>query len=550
LFSSLSYSKVVLNPISKKQNYISDPVMLRLLKQSSEAENQVIPWKGGSVIIDTTEDTKKGSNDTVQTDGKLNIASDNAPLLTNVAARAYHFWSGAAEIYLSYKKLQLKSALMLRFKYWNTEIREKKKQELFDRLHEKNSVKMLNLCLELQGFYLKSGQYFGTRHDFMPEPYLRHLGTLHDQVPPMPGDKVQRIIETELSAPIGAVFKSINLEKPVGSASLSQVHEGYLRLSGERVAIKVQYPHAQEMMKSDLKNMKRAFQFLQKYEINQDLVTPIVELEKQIDNEFDFKKEAGAMDRMNLAMRAARMGKIWIPRSRFASSRLLIMTFLDGVPLSRFSEQAESTNKNEEIIDLRKKSGRIGKAVAKRMLGVLAKAWGHMIFNEGLFNADPHPGNILLMPGRKIGLLDWGQTTTVDLSLRYKLAKTIRAMNDNKFDDIVQCFFELGFVVVNPEDKESIIKMVKGMFDTSNLEDGIDMSPFSEGSLLKMNPVTQIPADMYFVLRAVQMFRGLSMKIGVDFSLADAWSGFADQVLKSRAFDESVIKEAQEMPTK
>jgi len=464
----------------------------------------------------------------VQRQQHLSVKSDNSPLLKNVARRAFHFWHGAGKIYFSYKILQAKTFIQSIFICDKYE-RDMRKKTVFDKLHEINSEKMLNLCLELQGFYLKSGQYFGTRHDFMPEAYLRKLGTLHDQVPPMPAQKVQALIEKELSAPLNSVFKSINLEEPVGSASLSQVHEGVLRISGERVAVKVQYPHAKTMMKSDLKNLRRAFTYLERFEIKQDLVTPIKELENQIDKEFDFKREAGAMDHMCLAMKAAKMSNIMVPMTRFASSRLLIMTFLDGVPLSRLSKQI-SDNIFEEVIDIRRKRSFIGKAVAKRMLSALAKAWGHMVFNEGLFNADPHPGNILLMPGRKFGLLDWGQTKTIDLNLRYKIARTIRALKQNDADTIVQCFYDLGFEVQNPEDKISIQKMVRAMFDTRGK---VDMSPFSEHSLLKINPVTQIPADMYFVLRAVQMFRGMSSKVGVDFSLADAWSPFADAVLRN-----------------
>ncbi|CAM9142122.1 unnamed protein product, partial [Heterosigma akashiwo] len=509
----------------EQSDYVPSRNMAKLLRQievMKEDEEASLGVRGGAE--GNSSDSKKlqpnGSNG-------LLTAEDNAPLLTTNAQRAYHFWSGALRIYLSYKALQARTVFA----------GAARKQELFDALHEVNAKKMLNLCLELQGFYLKSGQYFGTRHDFMPRAYLRELSQLHDQVPPMPAAKVKAIVERELCAPLGSVFRSLDLSAPVGAASLSQVHVGFLKRTGEKVAVKVQYPHAKEMMVSDLSNLRKAFSFLQRYEINQDLVTPILELEKQLDNEFDFRREAGAMDRICLAMQKARMRKIAVPKSVFAKPQLLIMSFLEGVPLSRFADEHALMGDTPEglaaSLDPRRPrvSGRVGKVVAARMLNILAKAWGYMIFKEGLFNGDPHPGNLLLMPGRRIGLLDWGQTKVIEPGLQYKIAQTILAMRGGADAEVVRWFFALGFEVQNPGDHASIVKMVRGMFDTREILGKDDLNPFAEASLLKLNPVTQIPEDIYFVLRAIQMFRGLSTKVGVRFSLAEAWAPYAREVV-------------------
>ena len=99
-------------------------------------------------------------------------------------------------------------------------------------IHEKNSRRMINLCLSLRGFYLKTGQFLGTRHDFMPAMYTTKLSKLHDDVPPLSGKEIKKIIEKELNGTIEEYFTSLTLEKPIGAASIAQVHAGIWRKTG------------------------------------------------------------------------------------------------------------------------------------------------------------------------------------------------------------------------------------------------------------------------------------------------------------------------------
>jgi preprotein translocase subunit SecY len=127
-------------------------------------------------------------------------------------------------------------------------------------MHDINSKRMLKLCLDLRGFYLKTGQFLGTRHDFMPKQYIKLLSTLQDNVPPLNGQAVLQLIEDELlsshpktdatnTSMVNKYFTYINVKKPIGSASIAQVHYGIWRPTNEEVAIKIQYPNA-SMMKS------------------------------------------------------------------------------------------------------------------------------------------------------------------------------------------------------------------------------------------------------------------------------------------------------------
>ena len=171
------------------------------------------------------------------------------------------FWSKACHIYGSYKFMQTRRLLMGLPK---APIEYDADEDIWQIVHETNSQRMIDLCLRLRGFYLKTGQFLGTRHDFMPRHYTTKLSKLHDDVPPMDANDVRKIIEAELCGPIEKYFSSLDLSSPIGSASIAQVHAGVWRQSGEKVAVKVQFPHAERIMVGDLKNLRVLAEYLQR----------------------------------------------------------------------------------------------------------------------------------------------------------------------------------------------------------------------------------------------------------------------------------------------
>ena len=104
--------------------------------------------------------------------------------------------------------------------------------DAWNEIHEINSQRMVKLCLDLRGFYLKTGQFLGTRHDFMPPQYTSKLGRLHDNVPPLGEDVIKEVLENELNGPVDDYFTALDLSQPIGSASVAQVHEGVWKATG------------------------------------------------------------------------------------------------------------------------------------------------------------------------------------------------------------------------------------------------------------------------------------------------------------------------------
>ena len=208
------------------------------------------------------------------------------------------------------------------------------------RLHELNSARMVDLCLSLRGFYLKAGQFLGTRHDFMPSAYTSRLSRLHDDVPALPAERVRWLIERELGGDVQAFFESIDLVSPVGSASVAQVHRAVWRASREEVAVKVQNPDAERCMRDDLRNLERLARFLQRTELRFDLVSAVQELQSQIALEFDFRREAAHMDSVGPRL-VSRVSGLRVPRSIFRTKKLLVMSFLQGESLAKLRQQQQ-----------------------------------------------------------------------------------------------------------------------------------------------------------------------------------------------------------------
>ena len=391
---------------------------------------------------------------------------------------------------------------------------------------------MVDLCLSLRGFYLKAGQFLGTRHDFMPSAYTSRLSRLHDDVPALPAARVRSLIERELRGDLQAYFESIDLEHPVGSASIAQVHRAVWRASREEVAVKVQNPDAERFMRDDLRNLERLARFLQRTELRFDLVSAVQELQSQIALEFDFRREAAHMDSVGPRL-VRRVSGLRVPRSIFGTKKLLVMSFLQGESLAKLRQQQQEKEKERE--QGRGRAEGVWSAAAKRRMGkklldLLATVWAEQIFVLGKFHADPHPGNLCLdQRSGTVGLLDWGQVKELPLHVVRAFAEMILAVDSGDQDRIVRAFSELGIVVQHAEDKHSVEGLALTMFDTKSHR-RFHCDPFHRNKLspLHANRVVSMPRDVFFLLRTVQMIRGLANGFGItDFSLAKKWRPYA-----------------------
>eukprot|EP00959_Pyramimonas_sp_CCMP1952_P177111 3702107-Pyramimonas_sp.AAC.1 len=209
--------------------------------------------------------------------------------------------------------------------------------------------------------------------------------------------------------------------------------------------------------------------------------------------------------------------RVKIPRSvpGLVTKRMLVMDYLDGVQVMRLGDYDLSASQR--------------KMAAKRILTRLSEAYGRMLLTNGVFQADGHPGNILVMKGGTVGLLDYGQSKVLDEDERINFAKMIMALNQNDKRKVVQAMESLG-IVTEKQHLASQCQHATNMFDTLG-----EIDAFGPSSVLKMNPVKEFPRDFFFVLRVVQLLRGLAHGMGIDdFSCAQQWKPYARDALKRR----------------
>lgn len=197
-------------------------------------------------------------------------------------------------------------------------------------------------------------------------------------MPPLPPETARLVVQQELHQ-LGHsmdVFEWLDLDNVLGSASIAQVHKGRLRNGHTDVAVKIQYPNVESLMMADLANFRALGEILQRTELKFDLVRPVHELKRQLSLEFDFKNEANNMAEIRYALRKVK--QVCVPEAipSLVSRRLLVMTFIDGVPLTKLDGSLANRGK------------RAVRYVGRRIMKNLTACYGKMILTDGFFQAD------------------------------------------------------------------------------------------------------------------------------------------------------------------
>jgi ubiquinone biosynthesis protein len=246
---------------------------------------------------------------------------------------------------------------------------------------------------ELGGAYIKLGQLLSVRPDLIPQKYCDEFSKLQDEVPPEPLAVVEKTIEQEFGKPWRTYFMHID-PKPLGSASVAQVHKARLR-NGKAVAIKVQRQNIKQKFAADIHIIRYIGQKLQKHLQNTVNIIQITdEFERYTKKELDFTVEAGHIDEI---CSGAKSNGVVIPKVFWAytAEKILTMEYLDGIKLSEM-KRADKPHAAKVLVD----------------------AFIEQIFACGTFHADLHPGNILLLRNGKIGMLDFGIVGHLDARTR------------------------------------------------------------------------------------------------------------------------------------
>ena len=244
---------------------------------------------------------------------------------------------------------------------------------------------------ELGPTFVKFGQLLSTRPDVVPPDIVAELRSLQDDVRPFPFAQVREVVEAELELTLEQAFLRFD-ETPIAAASIGQVHRAMLP-NGDEVAVKVQRPNAPRQIESDLallyqaarmiKERVRALDFIDAHEL-------VDEFARFIRQELDYKLEARNADTFRRNFAGSEL--VVVPKVywSYCGTRMLTLEFLEGVQLADLDLETTSLEERRELAYQ------------------VTKTWMEMIFRHGFFHGDPHPANVLVLDGGRIGLVDFG----------------------------------------------------------------------------------------------------------------------------------------------
>ena len=275
--------------------------------------------------------------------------------------------------------------------------------------------------------FIKLGQLLSTRADLLPPSYIEALERLQDDVEPFPYAEVVEIVEGELRVRLSKAFVEFD-EKPVAAASLGQVHRAVLR-SGREVAVKVQRPHIRERVLQDLDTFDDLAVLLDRFSSvtrSLDVRRVLEEFRRALLRELDYRQEARNMATLSDQLRDFTEIVVPLPIADYTTSRVLTMDYITGIKITKVSP-VEWTE-----VD--------GAALASSLF----RAYLHQILVDGLFHADPHPGNVLLTPSRRLALIDLGMVGHLSSNVQDHLLRLMLAIADGRGDEAASVVIALG----------------------------------------------------------------------------------------------------------
>lgn len=362
--------------------------------------------------------------------------------------------------------------------------------------------------------FVKLGQVLSTRRDLLPPEFIDELGRLQDQVAPAPWEQIEAVLVAELG-PVDEVFAEFE-RKPLAAASIAQAHTARLH-SGEEVVVKVQRPGIRTVVGKDLDIVARLAGTLEtRTKWGRSLgMTDLAEgFAIAIREELDFRIEASNM----AAVAAAHSGVVTYPEphSGLCTERVLVMTRLNGRPLTSASREQ-------------------GPTLARDLLDCLLR----QILIEGVFHADPHPGNIMLLDSGELGLLDFGSVGRLDGSVRSALQRFLLAMNRQDPLGVTDALLEL---VPRPEEiDEAALERALGQFMAKHLAPGMDsVRMFTDLFKIVTEYGLSIPPEVAAVFRALATLEGTLVRLSPGFSLIGEARAFAGRYMSEQLTDTSI----------
>ncbi len=263
---------------------------------------------------------------------------------------------------------------------------------------------------ELGPTFIKLGQMLSTRPDILPQSYIAELEKLQDTAPTLPFEEVRSVIESEFGAGVDEIYAEFDTV-PIAAASLAQVHGAKL-IDGTPVIVKVQRPHIEEQIETDIEIIYKRVQFAEKHwerAKTYGLTELVDEFASILREELDYTREARNTDRLREVLSRHKRVKVPLVYWKYTTKRVLTLERLEG---TKITDVVHESNLRHDPAEL-----------AAR----LASLFVEQVFVDGFFHADPHPGNILVTTDGTIQLVDCGQVGRIDPETKAAIVRMLIA---------------------------------------------------------------------------------------------------------------------------
>ncbi|MDD5289479.1 MAG: AarF/ABC1/UbiB kinase family protein [Dehalococcoidales bacterium] len=370
---------------------------------------------------------------------------------------------------------------------------------------------------ELGTTFIKVGQILSTRTDIFPQDFTMELAKLQNSLSPLPLETIKKVIVDELGHPVEELFSSFD-PKPLGVASIGQAHAATLK-DGTEVVIKVRKPGVMEQVKEDLDILRQLAEGAAKrseFSYHYNLTGIVEEIADTITAELDYIREGHSAEHFarffqgDLSIHTPKI--FW----QHTTPRVIVLERIRGIGIL-------------DVADL-DKAGFDRKALAKRSVNI----WLKMVFEDGVFHADPHPGNLFVEADGRLGLIDFGMVGIVDDEVRDHLASAVRAIIERDADLLVDSILDLGAVapVNSRETLRNDLKHIMGHYPQM-AEFHLATNLGELFTVIRRNSV-QLPANTFLLLKTMTMAQSLGRGLDPDFDFFQEIEPHVKKALKKR----------------
>ena len=375
--------------------------------------------------------------------------------------------------------------------------------------HRKSARHVQRTILKLKGLFIKLGQLISILTNFLPESFRTELEELQDRIPPRPYDQIVSRIREEFGSEPAQLFKEFNTE-PVASASLAQVHQATLH-DGRVVAVKVQHLDIEETAQLDLAALYRVFSIVGSLFKIRGLKGQFEQISTMIHEELDFTKEADYIKRISANFEGNE--GIGFPEivEEFSTKRVLTTVFIDGIKATN-TDALNALNIDREQLAIR-----------------IVDTYCQMIFQDGIYHADPHPGNLFIRPDGRIVFIDFGAVAQLSAAMKEGIPQFLISILRRDPDMVLTAIKKMGFISHHQDEQTAIdlIDLFHERFleqlpiDSLNLgdlnaESAFDMHVEAWGDLQELDislrdlmSAFQVPKDWILLERTVLLLMGL-----------------------------------------